>query len=242
MVSLITQTHENRVAVITGGTGVLGQAVVKYFIAAGAAVHVPWIVEKEVERLQTHLGDGFSRAALHQTDVTAEDQVAALFASVGDSSGGLDILCNIVGGFTFASLEDTDPAAWKRMIEMNATSAFLCCRAAAPLMRKNRWGRIVNVSAMPALLRGAAKMSAYAASKAAVLNLTQSLAAELVKDGITVNAICPTIIDTPANRKAMPKAKTDTWLDPAEIAEVIGFLTSDAAGIVTGTAMALSKG
>jgi NAD(P)-dependent dehydrogenase (short-subunit alcohol dehydrogenase family) len=109
-------------------------------------------------------------------------------------------------------------------------------------MRRARRGRIVTVTAFPAVERGAANVSSYAAAKSAVLNLTQSLSKELAPDGITVNAIAPSIIDTPANRAAMPDANRSTWLDPAAIAEVIAWLASDAAGIVTGSVLTLSKG
>ena len=107
-----------------------------------------------------------------------------------------------VGGFVYAALTDTDLDTWARMHAMNATSAFLCSREAVPSMRARRWGRIINVAAMPAVERGAANMSAYAAAKASVLSLTHSLAKELGGDGITVNAVAPTIIDTAANRAA----------------------------------------
>ena len=166
----------------------------------------------------------------------------SFFASVEKSEGRLDILCNIVGGFVFASLADTELTDWRRMQEMNATSTFLGSRAVVPLMRASGGGRIVNVTAMPALTRGAAHMSAYAASKAAVLNFSQSLASELAADRITVNAIAPSIIDTPANREAMPDADTENWLLPEEIAAVVEFLADDAARIVTGSVLALSKG
>ncbi len=152
------------------------------------------------------------------------------------------MLCNIVGGFVFAALADTGLSDWRRMFDMNATSAFLCCRAAVPLLRDSGGGSIVNVTAMPALTRGAAQMSAYAASKAAVLNFSQSLSSELAEDGITVNAIAPSIIDTPANREAMPDADRGNWLAPEEIASVVAFLAGDSARIVTGSVLALSKG
>jgi len=160
-------------------------------------------------------------------------------AAVGKRLG---ILVNLVGGFAYASLDDTDPATWQKMLAMNATSAFLCCKYAVPHMRAGGFGRIVNVAAAPALGRGAASMSAYSASKSAVLNLTYSLSQELVRDGITVNAIVPSTIDTPANRAAMPQADRSTWLAPADLAGVITFLASEAAGIVTGTAVNLSLG
>ncbi len=232
---------EERVAVITGGTGALGRGVVKTFLELGASVHVPWIVEEEVGLLEDTLGSLASKVGLHQADVTREDEVAALFSSIEESEGRLDILCNIVGGFVFAALADTTLADWQRMQEMNATSCFLCCRAAAPLMKAAGGGRIVNVTAMPALTRGAAQMCAYAASKAAVLNFSQSLASELAADHITVNAIAPSIIDTPANREAMPDADTESWLSPGEISRVVAFLADDDAKIVTGSVLALSK-
>jgi NAD(P)-dependent dehydrogenase (short-subunit alcohol dehydrogenase family) len=237
----MTETLEGRVALVTGGTGTLGRAVVARLVAGGADVHVSWVTEAEATDLKTTMGQDARRVHLHRADVTDPASVVQLVAGVMGVAGRLDILANIVGGFAFASLEETEPAAWQKMLALNATSAFLCCRAAAPLMRRERWGRIVNVAALPALERGAAGMSAYAASKAAVLNLSYSLAKELAPHGITVNAIVPSVIDTPANRKAMPEADTATWLKPEEIAEVIAFLGSERAAAVTGTAVNLSR-
>jgi len=237
----VAETLNGRVALVTGGTGALGRAVVARLLADGADVHGSWVTESEAAGLKAALGQAAARIHLHRADVTDPGSVDRLLADVAGPAGRLDILANIVGGFAFASLEETDPVMWQRMLALNATSAFLCCRAAAPLMRRRRWGRIVNVAAVPALERGAAGMSAYAASKAAVLNLTYSLAKELVSLGITVNAIVPSTIDTPANRKAMPEADTSTWLAPDEIAEVIAFLGSDGAAAVTGTAVNLSR-
>lgn len=230
---------QDRVALVTGGTGALGRAVVKRLAAEGARVHVPWIVEAEVGELKSALGELVSRAALHPADVTDEKAVAGLFASVDKKEGRLDILANICGGFAYAALADTSLETWRRMLEMNATSTFLCCRAAAPLLKRSSGGRIVNVAAQPALNRGAASMSAYSAAKAAVLNLTYSLAEELRPAHITVNALVPTLIDTPANHKAMPKADASSWLPPEEIAGVVAWLAGDAARIVTGTAVNL---
>lgn len=146
-----------------------------------------------------------------------------------------------MGGFAYASLGDTEPATWDRMLSMNATSAFLCCRAAVPGMRAGKWGRIVNVASVPAVGGGAANLTAYSAAKAAVLNLTYSLAKELMADGITANAIVPSTIDTPANRAAMPDADRSTWLSAEAIGDVVVMLASEQAGIVTGTAVNLAK-
>ena len=232
-----------RVGVVTGGTGALGLAVVRRLLQSeGVRLWVPWLSDAEAQQLERVLGADAKRVALRRTDLTLEADVARLFAEVGKEEGRLDFLANIAGGFAAASLEETDGAAWARMITLNATTAFLCTRHAVPLMKRHGRGRVVNVASGPAINHGAANMSAYAASKAAVLNLTESLAKELVGAGITVNAIVPTVIDTPANRKATPTADTSTWLGPDEIAAVVAFLVSEVAQIVTGTAVSLSKG
>lgn len=230
----------DKIAVVTGGTGALGRAVVQRLLAEGARVHVPWVVEREAAELHAELGAG--KITLYETDVTHEKAVSKLFETVAAKDGGVDVLANIVGGFAFAALADTGFDTWRRMLDMNATSCFLCCRAAASQMKKRGGGRIVNVAARPAVVHGGAMMSAYTASKAAVLAFTQALADELVKDRIGVNAIVPSIIDTPANRKAMPDADTSGWLPPGEIAGVVAFLASPEARIVTGAAVTLNLG
>ncbi len=225
-----------RTALVTGGTGALGRAVVQRLHAEGASVHTTWLSEAERDDFVAAHGRSVP-ATLHHADVTDPQSVDALF----HETGTVDILANVVGGFALARLADTGVDLWRKMFTLNATSAFLCSRAAAAGMRGAHRGRIVNVAAQPALGRGAASMSAYAASKAAVLNLTYSLARELAPDGITVNAIVPSVIDTPANRAAMPDADRATWLVPEEIAGVIAFLASDDAAIVSGTAVNLSR-
>lgn len=229
------------VALVTGGTGALGQAVVRRFLDDGARVHVTWVIERELEYLSSFLGEDYDKVVLHRVDLADEGQVGELFAAIEKTDDRLDALANIAGGFAYAGLGDTDLETWERMQRMNATSCFLCCRGALPLLRAAGGGSIVNVAARPALERGAAMMSAYAASKAAVLNLTYSLAAELAADHVTVNAIVPSVIDTPANRRDMPDADTSTWLTPEEIARVVAYLTGSDARIVTGSALVLSR-
>ena len=231
---------EGRVAVVTGGTGALGRAVVERLVELGARAVVPWRSRTGVEELSDLLGEGMTRVGLLEADLTEPGDVARLFQVVREEEGGLDALCNLAGGFAFGSIEDTDAEIWRRMIDTNATTAFLCTRHALPLLREAGAGRVVNVASMPAL-DGAQEMSAYAAAKAAVLNLTRSLSEELMGDRITVNAVLPEIIDTPQNRADMPDADTSTWLAPREIGQVIAWLLSDDASIVTGTAVRLSR-
>lgn len=233
---------EGKVALVTGGTGDLGRHVVKALTERGSRVVVPWRSRDAVDELSDHLGTDMTRVGLLEADLTEEGDVARLFQIVRDEERRLDALCNLVGGFVWAPLEDTDADTWRRMMELNATTAFLCTRHALPLLREGGRGSVVNVASMPALGRGGEKMSAYAASKAAVLNLTRSLAAELVGDRITVNAILPSIIDTPDNREQMPDADRSAWLDPGDIAKVVRWLVGDEAAIVTGATVTLSLG
>lgn len=236
-----------RVAVVTGGTGALGRWVVRELAAAGMRVrvpeHTPGTADGVRAFLDEELGEeGSARVDFRPGSVTDADGVAAYFGGVMNETGRIDILVNGVGGFAMAPVEETDPETWRRMMELNADSAFLSSRAVVPTMKERGWGRILNVASFPALERDAAGMSAYAASKAALVNLTRSLADELLEHGITVNAVVPRIIDTPANRAAMPDADRSGWLAPAEIARVLTFLAGDAAGIVTGAAIPLEKG
>ncbi len=229
----------NRVALVTGGTGGLGRAVVRTFLEHGASVHVPVFDDDEVDALADELGDAIESVGLHRgVDLTDPASVEALFGAIPAPL----VVANLAGGFSMGPIEETDPGTWRRMIDLNATSAFLVSRAAFPGMRRAGFGRILNVSAFPALDRGARGMSAYGAAKAAVLNLTQTLAREGLPHGITANAVLPSTIDTPANREAMADADRTAWLAPHEIARVLVFLASDAGKIVTGAAIPLQRG
>jgi len=229
------------VVLVTGGSGGLGRGVVEVLVDAGARVHVP-VRADDPEPLGRRARPG--NPTLHTgVDLAREDAVERLFEAIRDAEDrSPEAVVNLAGGFSMAPIEKTDAEEWDRLWQINATTAFLVSRAAFPEMKSRRNGRIVNVSAMPAIERGRSGLSAYGAAKAAVLNLTRTLAKEGGDHGITVNAILPSIIDTPGNREAMPDAETSRWLDPVEIGKVVRFLISDDAKLINGAAIPLTSG
>jgi NAD(P)-dependent dehydrogenase (short-subunit alcohol dehydrogenase family) len=213
----------DRHVVITGGAGALGTAVVTALVEAGAICHVPCMNEAEAQRfrLREH-----RQVVLTVTGSLAEegpigrlyDGITPLWASI-----------HLAGGFAAAPLAETSAAIMRQQIDTNLVSCLLCCRAAVKAMIRDAadGGRIVNVAARPALeWRSGAGMAAYTASKAAVAALTAALAEEVAKSGILVNAVAPSIMDTPANRQAMPKADFSLWPKVEEVAATIFFLAS----------------
>jgi NAD(P)-dependent dehydrogenase (short-subunit alcohol dehydrogenase family) len=211
----------DRHVVVTGGTGALGTALVGTLLEAGAVCHVPWVREGEVERFAHR---AHTHVRLVEADLTDEASVARLY----DGAPRLWASVHIAGGFAMEAVAKTGKAALMQQVDMNFVSCFLCCAAAVRVMAKTGvGGRIVNVSARPGLeWRAGAGMAAYTASKAAVAALTVALAEEVVKQGILVNAVAPSIIDTPVNRESMPKADHASWPKVDEIARTILFLAS----------------
>jgi NAD(P)-dependent dehydrogenase (short-subunit alcohol dehydrogenase family) len=204
--------------VVTGGTGALGIAVVGGLLAGGAMCTVPYRDEAEAQRFPHK--DNANVKLIAVTDLSDEAAVAKIYA-------GLDLWASIhiAGGFAPGTVADTGKAALMAQIDGNLVSCFLCCRAAVGAMKNG--GRIVNVAARPALEpRSGAGMTAYTIAKSGVAALTVALAEEVAKDGILVNAVAPSIMDTPANRKAMPKADFDAWPKVEEVAATILFLAS----------------
>lgn len=232
---------DDRIALITGGAGQLGRHVVKRFLEAGAAVHVPIFVSDEAAELRDHLGDAVAGVTFHgDADLTRADRVDRIVDGIRRAEGrSPDVLLNLAGGFHTAPVENTTIDDWTRMMGMNATTAFLCSHAVFADMKKRGWGRIVNMAALPALEGAEAGLSAYGAAKAAVLHLTRTLCREGAAHGVTVNAILPSIIDTPENRAAMPEADTSDWIPPGEIAAIMHFLASSDARVMNGAALTL---
>jgi len=209
---------ENRDVVVTGGGGALGVAVCEALAARGARLHVPAFGEHDRQRLSS-LIDGGARVETG-VDLTDEAAVEAFYDGV---EGPLWGSVHLAGGFVFGALADAAVADLDRMVGMNLRTAWLCCRAA--VRRMSEGGRIVNVAAKPALVPSA-NVVTYAATKAAVAALSTGLAEEVAGRGIWVNAIAPSIMDTPANRSAMPDADHASWPSVADVAATIVFLAS----------------
>jgi len=220
-----------KVVVITGALGALGKVVTEEALARGARVaavdHAPSQIPPAPDRIEFG-GVDLSDAAQAKKAI---DAAAAHF-------GRLDALINIAGAFAFETVAEGDPKTWQRMYAINVLTALNASRSALPHLAASPSARIVNVGALAAQQAGAG-MGPYAASKAGVHRLTEALAAEW-KGKITVNAVLPSIIDTPANRTSMPNAEFAKWVTPEELANVILFLASDAASAITGALLPVS--
>lgn len=224
----------DKTVLVAGGTGGLGRAVSLAFLTAGARVMVTFREPKEFDSLNDQAAA--RRASLEGclVDVTDGAAVSTLLDQIVSKHGRLDVLVNTVGGYAGGvNLWELERETFDRMLALNLRAGYTLARAVVPAMLKQKYGAIVNVAAKAALDHGAGA-SAYAASKAGALALMDSLAAELKGTGVRVNSILPSIIDTEANRKAMPSADFSKWPKPADIARVILFLSSDEAKVVHG--------
>lgn len=228
---------DGQVAIVTGGSGALGRHVTKAFVDEGARVAISYIIDEEVPELEDLLGNQVSAMRAYKVDVTAEESVQTFIGQVLRDFGHLDILVNAVGGyFGGPSVAETTLKEWNFMMDLNLKSAFLCSRAVIPHLLKAGRGKIVNVASRTGL-EGKKGQAPYSISKAGVIRLTETLADELRGQGVNVNCILPSVIDTPTNREAMPKARFDKWPKPWEVARVILFLASDDAILLHGASL-----
>jgi NAD(P)-dependent dehydrogenase (short-subunit alcohol dehydrogenase family) len=222
---------------MTGATGDFGPHVVRAFAADGARLALTARKLEPAEALIRDLGLSADRALPSVVDVTSAASVAAWIEAVKQKWSRADVLVNIAGGYKPGKpVHEMDEADWDFMLNLNARSAFLTCRAVIPLMLTQGSGKIINIGAKAGLAAGR-KSTAYAASKAAVLRLTEALSVEVRDKGINVNAVIPSTIDTPGNRAAQPDADTRKWVKPEDLAAVIVFLASEAANAIHGTLM-----
>ncbi len=226
-----------RSIIVTGGFGVLGQAVAQAFAALGDKVARVDFVANPALKIAGALDIG-------GVNLTDSDATAAALDRVVAAHGGIDVLVNVAGGFTWETLEGGSLDSWARMQAMNLTTNATITKLALPALKasgaRNDGGRIVNIGAGAAIKAGMG-MGAYSASKSGVHRLTEALAEELAGSGVTVNAILPSIIDTPTNRADMPDADTSQWVKPEAIADVIVFLASPAARGVTGALIPVTR-
>lgn len=219
----------DRIVVITGAFGALGSAVAAAAAAGGDRLALVDFAGQAPPGLPR--GEGvFLQGGVDLADPAAAE--AAIEAAAA-RFGGLDVLVNVAGGFAWELVESGSAASWAGLHRMNVMTVFNTTRAALSHLKRSRAGRIVNVGAHAALKAGQG-MGAYAAAKAGVHSLTQALAEELKPRGVTVNAVLPSILDTPANRADMPDADFSAWVSPDDLAAVILFLASPGAGAVTG--------
>jgi NAD(P)-dependent dehydrogenase (short-subunit alcohol dehydrogenase family) len=220
-------------ALVAGGTGGLGRAVSLDFLNKGAAVHVTYRNEAEFSSLQSAAGNFASFLHGYRVDVTSERETTALLQQIGR----VGTLVNTVGGYAGGTpLWQTTVDVFERMMTLNLRSGFLLAHAVVPVMLAQKSGVIINISSRAAIDH-AAGASVYAASKAAAVAMMDSLAADVLGTGIRVNTILPSIIDTPANRSAMPTADFSKWPTPEDVAAVILFLASDEARLIHGASI-----
>jgi NAD(P)-dependent dehydrogenase (short-subunit alcohol dehydrogenase family) len=219
-----------KTCLITGAAGNLGRAVAKAFASEGASLILMDLHEEHLRSAYGSQGDDLRFAPADLRD--AQSVARALPAGAR-----IDVLCNIAGGFRMGEpVHETGDDTWDLMLGLNAKSVINCARAVVPRMLAAGGGKIINIGAV-AGLSGKANMGAYIASKAAVIRLTESMAAELREKGINVNCVLPSTIDTPQNRKDMPKADPRRWVAPEALADVILFLASDAARAIHGASI-----
>ena len=230
-------TNPKQTVLVTGACGNLGRAVAAAFAQRGADLV---LFDRDAAQLAAVFGpDGASQLCVAVDLLDAEASAQAVGKAV-ERFGRIDVLCNLAGGFRMGDpVHATADATWDFLFGLNARTVLNMARAVVPAMLAAGRGAIVNVGAAAAA-RGDAQMGAYAASKSAVARLTESMAAELREQGINVNCVLPTILDTPENRKDMPQADPARWVAPAALADVIVFLASDAARAIHGASIPVS--
>jgi NAD(P)-dependent dehydrogenase (short-subunit alcohol dehydrogenase family) len=224
----------NKIVLVTGGTGALGRAITLAFVECNATVISSYVNEREIEQIKTETK---SAVQLIKADITKAEEVDKLVSSVVGKYGRIHILVNVVGGYLGGkSIYQVEEKEWDLMMTLNLKSAFLISKFVVPQMISSKYGKIIHVSSRTGL-RSEGYDSAYAASKSGLIRLVESLSEETKGSNINVNCIMPSIIDTGANRKAMPAADFNKWLKPGDLANVVLFLSSEEAKVITGAAI-----
>ena len=232
-----TARLQGQMVIVAGGTGALGSAVARAFIQEGANVAVTYRTPREFEDLQSSVAADRARLQGHQVDVTSEAEMSRLAAAIDAEFHRLDVLVNAAGAYAGGpKLWEIESGVLERMLDVNLRSAFVTSRSVLPILLRQGRGCIVNVAAKAAVDQPGGA-GAYVASKAAALAMMHSLAMDLKGTAIRVNSVLPSIIDTAANRRDMPRANFATWTKPEDIARVILFLCTEDARALNGTAI-----
>jgi len=223
-----------RVIVLTGGTGGLGTAVVKRLAGQHYRFAVTYLVPEEAHRFEKEVGVDEDRLMLSRVDATNTSEITHFMQQVAERFGAIHIVCSLVGGWAGGrDVEETDDVRFDRMIDVNLRSAFATIRAAIPHLKRAGWGRLLMIGSRAAV-ENPAGQAAFNAAKAGVAALGATVAQELEDTGVTANVIIPSVIDTPATRKALPFADYINWPTPDQIAAVIEFVLSDASAVISG--------
>ncbi|MEW6511915.1 MAG: SDR family NAD(P)-dependent oxidoreductase [Bacteroidota bacterium] len=231
-----------KIAVVTGGLGALGLEVSRRFLSEGARVAIPVRAGAVPVVLPELLRSHQERLFLAHADLTSEGDVRAFITSVNVRFGQVDILINAAGGYAGGeSVGEVSLETLDHMLSLNLKTAFLMCSVLIPSMRERRFGRIISMAAMPALLPSADR-AAYAIAKRGVVTLTETIAVEVKGSGITANAIAPSIIRTESNAASMPNADASRWVPPGDIAALMLFLCSEEAGSISGNTIRVFGG
>ena len=231
------QRFSQKIVLISGGAGGLGRAVTLAFLREGARVVVTYRRQTEMDTLIQLVGDAAVNLSGRPADLVQSGAARDLIQVIAAEHGRIDVLVNTVGAWAGgAKFWESDPAEFDRMLDANLRSAYLLLRAALPLMLKQNAGAIINVGSRAAVDHAPAA-AAYVASKAAAVAMIDSLAADLRDTGVRANSVLPSVINTPANRQAMPAADHSKWPTPEAIAQVILFLAGEDSALINGASI-----
>ncbi len=232
-IAVMAYDFSNKVVLITGGTGALGRAVVEGFTSSSATTIATYITDKDAQNAKTIIGT----LGLIKADITKEDQVRKLVSQVVQKHSRIDVLVNVVGGYIGGKkVSELEESEWDKMMNLNLKSAFLITKHVLPVMVLAKRGKMVHISSRTGL-KSSGYDSAYAASKSGLIRLVESISEEAKEDGISVNCILPSIIDTDANRKAMPNSDFSKWVKTRDLTNLVLFLCSEEAKVINGAAI-----
>src|SRR5215831_8210717 len=224
----------NKIVLVTGGTGALGRAITRSFIECNAQVISSYITDSNIELSKGQTG---LQLELIKADISKEEQVKKLVSDILAKYRQIHIMVNVVGGYLGGkAISELEEQEWDKMMTINLKTAFLISKHLIPHMISTKYGKIVHIASKTGL-KSNGYDSAYAASKSGLIRLVESLSEETKESNINVNCIMPSIIDTEANRKAMPTANFGKWAKPEDLANIVLFLCSEEAKIITGAAI-----